>query len=173
MDSKFNPSPQVTRNCGEDKCGSVFKSCNPDVSVEVRDSGIDRKGAGLGLFLKEGCKRREKIGNFGGMLLCGMCVKKKKGKFDTMRVERDYGLTREEKGVYWHLVRTGVQSIDGYMWYINSSSKSNPDGYQEPNMQFYGLGFYEEGEPAVEVHSIIACSYGKEGIADYIDEPNK
>ncbi len=120
------------------------------------------KHAGLGLFTTEGGiqGKRTKMGSFGGKLLCGLCTRRhkrvsrkmhKKRVYDTVVVEKDHGMTHEKEGVFWHIARTGNTVIDGSMWYINSSRPKNIIGYREPNVQITGRGFFDGGDPAVEV----------------------
>lgn len=120
------------------------------------------KYAGLGLFSTQGGieGKRTKIGSFGGKLLCGLCAREhkkvsrkinKKLVYDTVEVERDHGMTHEKEGVFWHIARTGNTLIDGGMWYINSSRPKNILGYRDPNVKITGRGFFDGGDPAVEV----------------------
>ena len=160
------------KECRETNCGKFYQASEPFVAVRTETSGINRKNAGLGLILMVDCKNRQKVGNFGGMLLCGLCVKKRKGKrpFDTLLVEQDFENTFETTGVYWHLCRTGVVHIDGYMWYINSSRKGNPIGYRNPNTVFECCGFYDDGSPGIEVYTSKNIVKETELLADYMSK---
>ena len=109
--------------------------------VYVEKSGIRKKDSGNGLFIKKKCPSKSEIGSFGGVLLCGDCIRKRNCKWVTKRYNsfllgQSYMLTENDNGVFWHVVRTYDRTVDGPMWFINSSKHDAAKGYKFPNVTF-------------------------------------
>ena len=102
---------------------------------------------------------------------CGECAPKiiRKDTYSVVAVDIDYCGSNGES-VYWHISRTYSTAVDGLMWYVNSSTSSNPiPYYRTPNAVFVGGGFYPDGTPIFEVVSDAHIQSGSEILADYMD----
>jgi hypothetical protein len=121
----------------------------------VQASGIFN-GAGQGLFINEWVKSDGLIGHFYGAVRCAACVKEMglhqtQYKFNCLEVDR--GMPKHGISACYYQ-RTHVEAVDGWMWYINSSSKSNWRAeHKQPNVYFVACGFDAEGTPLLEVRA--------------------
>jgi hypothetical protein len=153
------------QRCGEGRCLNEEVTAVDAVSMVVKESDIDGKG----VFAVYEIQPRTVIGYFGGVMICAMCVKdfklNLKNAFLVIECDVDY---TDGDDVFWYLKRSGDSTIDGSIWFTNSSNANSRVAWQrEPNVVFQSDGFDEQRRPVICAVSLRRIAAGEELLADY------
>ena len=153
------PQTLFTRTCGEKRCGLVVPVEHDYSLFTIRNSVLHGKGLFSGRCIV-GQKRGMLVGRFGGIMECGACVRKFKaknnGSYDFMVLvafhEEMESNDVVSDNVFWHIRRTGVEAIDGPLWYINSVRDVNPSSHMTQHVEFAVGDLDEDGYVVLEVY---------------------
>ena len=140
--------------CGERMCGTKSSYDHDSSNFEVQDSKLHGKGLFTKFALTPSPRKPKMVlGRFGGVMECGECVrnfKKENGGYDYKVIFCDMEEKDGSGDVAWHLRRTGDESIDGPMWWLNEARDSNDPAYRTSHVEFISSGLASGGFPKIE-----------------------